>query len=393
MSEDGAVRLSTAVMTHPRRLRWARELAGRLPGAEVVTDPEPDRPPNPLRTATVAWGRTHPAATHHAVFQDDVAVAPDILEIVAEGAARFPGAAVGYYANWDSRNGAAVRLAGVAGASWVRGRPEEYTPTLALCLPAPLARRFAASGAAAPGRREDDEAMSVFLREQGCPLYLPVPTPVEHLGGESIAGMGHHGVRRSACFAAEPGVRESLRAGAVLERVAWIPYFRAGRGPHVLLARGRGPEVDCLPWEDALPALGVPPRAVREPGPVRDPAAAAARRAVRAELGEEFAGQLRVHGFLVGWQAAHVAAHAAPGTAEPGRAVARLAADRAAGSLGIAAVARERRAEISPGGLAALAEWGRAGVHRGRRARLRTAAPGTLSDVVVLTQMRSTPHV
>lgn len=171
--------------------------------------------------------------------------------------------------------------------------------------------------------------MSVFLREQGCPLYLSVPTPVEHLGGESIAGMGHHGVRRSACFAAEPGVRESLRAGAVLERVAWIPYFRAYRGPHVLLARGQGPEVDCLPWEDALPALGVPPRAVREPGPVRDPTAAAARRAVGAELGEEFAGQLRVHGFLVGWQAAHVAAHVAPGTAEPGRAVARLAADRA----------------------------------------------------------------
>jgi hypothetical protein len=106
--------------TSPARLR--------LDGLAIDSDPE--GPPSALRTALVAWSAVIPGASHHLVVQNDVDAAVELLEIVARAAARFPEEALVFYTNWHARNGAAARLAALAGAAWVRGVPDEFTPSL-----------------------------------------------------------------------------------------------------------------------------------------------------------------------------------------------------------------------------------------------------------------------
>lgn len=127
--------VSSAVMTHPVRLAQAQDLAERLRLDGLALDPAPEGPPSALRTALVAWSAAAPEASHHLVVQDDVDAPAELLEIVTGAAARFPDEALVFYTNWHARNGAAARLAALAGASWVRAVPDEFTPSLAVCLP------------------------------------------------------------------------------------------------------------------------------------------------------------------------------------------------------------------------------------------------------------------
>src|SRR5213079_488995 len=119
------VRISSAVMTHPRRLPRARELAATLGLDAVVVDPDPDGPPSALRTALAAWGAAAPGATHHLVLQDDVSAPASLRDLVRRSVRRHPADALAFYAAWNTRNGSAVRLAALVGAGWVRGVPEE----------------------------------------------------------------------------------------------------------------------------------------------------------------------------------------------------------------------------------------------------------------------------
>jgi hypothetical protein len=127
-----SIRLSSAVMTHPRRLADAEKLATTLGLDATVVDPSPGAHPSTLRTALIAWGASAPGATHHLVVQDDVSAPVSLRDLVCRSAVRYPADALAFYANWNSCNGAMVRLAALAGASWVRAVPEEYTPTLAI---------------------------------------------------------------------------------------------------------------------------------------------------------------------------------------------------------------------------------------------------------------------
>src|SRR2546423_1122129 len=199
------VRLSGAVMAHPRRTEPGQALIrSTRPGfLALVLDPEPDGPPTALRTAMRAWSSIPPASTHHVVLEDDAELCPGFVEHAERAAAAAPDAAIVFHANWSSRNGAALRLGALAGGRWVRAA-DEYTPTVALLLPATVGAGFAAYARRHGGSWAGDVVMSRYLKSIGVPTYVTVPNLVEHGDHPSVADNDFHGLRLSACYADLP---------------------------------------------------------------------------------------------------------------------------------------------------------------------------------------------
>ncbi|MCT2591777.1 hypothetical protein LHJ74_18055 [Streptomyces sp. N2-109] len=361
------VRISSAVMTHPLRKAQAEELVARLGLDGLALDPAPQEEASALRTALVAWSAMPEGATHQLVMQDDVAAPPEFPALVARCAARFPDEALVFYTNWHARNGAAVRLAALAGAGWVRAVPEEFTPTLATCLPAALVREFREF---ARGRveeeRHDDEVLAQFLRRRGRPALLAVPGVVEHIGTSSINGHAAQGVRRVACPVDIADAARLLPEGWVLEDIDWLPYMRYGAG--YLREGARQPESDGtrphVGWQEALPGTGLTEERLRYLAGENRPFTATE---VSWLFGAGFANELWTHCLLLGRQAV-VASRQAHGLAAGEPAVADLAAaERIAGGRTVdggivedglseeeRSVARVRSAALSTVGIAGL---------------------------------------
>src|SRR5258706_7233679 len=97
-----AIRLSAAVMTHPRRLEAARALRARHPdlNLQLVVDPRPDEPPNALRTARAAWRAVGAGATHHLVVQDDMLLVDGIGALLQQAAAELPTQVLSLFTEW-----------------------------------------------------------------------------------------------------------------------------------------------------------------------------------------------------------------------------------------------------------------------------------------------------
>ncbi|HZG07257.1 MAG TPA: NAD(P)-dependent oxidoreductase [Streptomyces sp.] len=234
------VRLSGAVMTHPRRAEAARLLAetdtaGRV---TVAVDPQPEGPPTALRSAAVAWRNVAPDATHHLVLQDDVVLAEGFFRYAERVAAAVPDEAVAFYAGWEGRTGAAVRLAALAGEQWTYAI-EEHTPCLALMLPADAARGYEAFAAEHGLGWPYDVVMQRYLNALGVPVRVCVPNTVDHSEVPSIAGNSTHGWRQSAIFtdrAAEP-------TGYDCAQFAVVPFYQYG---DARCAIRRGPDAE---WE------------------------------------------------------------------------------------------------------------------------------------------------
>ncbi|MFE9613346.1 hypothetical protein [Streptomyces sp. NPDC006012] len=215
-------------MSHPRRSRTAQDLIEKAPEGflRLVLDPEPDGPPTALRTALSAWSAADPAATHHLVLQDDALPGPDFFDRVQDAVRAAPGAAIAFFTSWNSRNGAAVRMAALRGARWAVAA-QEYTPTVALVLPTPVALGFAEFARRHGDGWPDDVIMQRYLRARRVPSYLTVPNLVEHDDFPSVARNDHHGLRRAACHGTVPeGTDWDLRAG--LSEADVIPFFKHG---------------------------------------------------------------------------------------------------------------------------------------------------------------------
>ncbi|MFF0224275.1 NAD-dependent epimerase/dehydratase family protein [Streptomyces sp. NPDC004629] len=219
------VRLSGAVMTHPSRSSAARRLAELDPAGrvQVVTDPEPDGPPTALRSAALAWQSVGPEATHHLVLQDDVVLAEGFYPYAERVAAAVRHEAVAFYAGWEGRTGAAVRLAALAGREWTYA-VEEHTPCLALMLPAEVARGYPAFAAEHGNGWPYDVVMQRYLNSLGVPIRVSVPGTVDHSEVPSIAGNSTHGWRQAAVFtsrAAEPAAYDCAQ-------FAVVPFYQYG---------------------------------------------------------------------------------------------------------------------------------------------------------------------
>ncbi|MGW0536819.1 hypothetical protein [Streptomyces sp. NPDC003032] len=365
MVSVSAVRISSAVMTHPVRKDQAEELADRLGLGGLALDPDPDGTPSALRTALVAWAAADSGATHHLVVQDDVAAPPGLLDLVAHCVARFPGEALVFYTNWHARNGAASRLAALAGAAWVRAVPEEFTPSLAICLPTDEAaefRRFARDSS----ERHDDEMLSVFFRARGRMGLLAVPNVVEHIGTSSINGHAAQGIRLAACPMDAAGAEGMLRGGWVLEEPGLLPYMRYGEGylrPACQEAAADGRR-EHVRWRDALPVAGLTQERVRDVVDVEMPSDLTA--GVARLFGALFAEELWTHCLLLGRQAADAARrHAPPGGADTA-ALTRLR-QAAVCTVGPAGLPAERRPEAGPAQRRLMAEFAWTAIRCGER--------------------------
>lgn len=217
------IRVCGAVMAHPRRREEAEALARLDPAGatRVVLDPEPDGPPTAARTTKRAWSSVPDDATHFLVLQDDVQLAEGFFEHARKAAERLPEDAIAFYANWNSRNGAAVRMAAAAGADWATA-VNEYAPCLALMLPAEVARGYAGYAVRNGDGWPCDVLMFRYLKALGVPIRIAVPNTVEHSGLPSVAGNEAHGLRRSACFS---GTAPSV-AGDVVAEHEVIPFHK-----------------------------------------------------------------------------------------------------------------------------------------------------------------------
>ncbi|MFE7464099.1 hypothetical protein ACFU6R_08325 [Streptomyces sp. NPDC057499] len=336
--------VSSAVMTHPVRLAQAQDLADRLRLDGLALDPDPQGPPSALRTALVAWSAVRPGAGHHLVVQDDVDAPAELLEIVGRSAVRFPDEALVFYTNWHARNGAAARLAALAGASWVRAVPDEFTPSLALCLPVASAAAFRAY-ARDSAERHDDELLSAFFRGRGRMSLLAVPNIVEHIGTTSINDHAAQGIRLAVCPTSAADAAPLLDRGRVLEEPGWIPYMRYGEGFVRLVGQENGADGGRghHPWRDALPATGLTEEAVRAARLPRHLAAEVAR-----TFGDAFAEELWTHCLLLGHQAARAARSLGPlPDGVPPDALDRLR-HSAVATAGPAGLPPERRPEAGP---------------------------------------------
>ena len=193
--------LSTVVMHHPARAERLPELLDALSGLKprVVTDPNPDGPPSPLRTAKLAWAAIAPGATHHLVIRDDARPVAGFADLVRHLVSIRPDAGICLYVDCDSpQNAYRSRQAAASAQPFAELSLLECTPTLGLVLPAAAAAGLASHLAALPDYlRDDDEMVTPFRRAIGLDVLGAVPNLLDHAG---------QGTRHSVIFHPEPAL-------------------------------------------------------------------------------------------------------------------------------------------------------------------------------------------
>lgn len=221
-------RISAVVMTHPERIRYAKDVCDSCPrlGFEIVSDPDPSGRPSACRTAALAWRAADRAATHHLVVQDDILLCEDFADEIVACVQAMPVAALAFFAHWGSRLGSATRLAALSGLSWTK-IVGNYMPTVAMILPAGAAQDLAES-LGKSDNKHDDEVAREYLSAAGLDAYLSVPNLVEHLELPSLAANDFRGIRHAACFV-QSNPKPAGWGTEVLSPVA-LPYIHDDTG-------------------------------------------------------------------------------------------------------------------------------------------------------------------
>lgn len=219
-----AHQLSTVIMAHPSRLALAEALADQLPELkpDIVVDPDPHGPPSSLRTAAVAWSFVPEHATHHLVLQDDAVPCRGFADAVHAAIAQHPDTALALFTEWTSVTAHHLRLAALTGATWAEV-VDEYVPSVALVLPAAIARAFgeAATANLHTWTPTDDVELMNFLRERQVSAICRIPNLIDHDSPDSLTGNTHQGPRRSVCFADDV----PTPAGDLLAMADLLPTF------------------------------------------------------------------------------------------------------------------------------------------------------------------------
>ncbi|MGW6912244.1 NAD-dependent epimerase/dehydratase family protein [Kitasatospora sp. NPDC054939] len=251
-NEPAQVRLSGAVMSHPKRAEEAGRLAAADPRGRVrvIMDPEPDGRPTALRVAPLSWSCVAPDATHHLVLQDDVVLAEGFYEHAERAAAAAPGEAIALYAGWEARNGAVARLAALTGAPWAYTL-QEHVPCQALMLPAEAARGYAAYQEEHGGGWPYDVVVQRYLNAIGMPVRFCTPSTVQHDDLPSLAGNTYHGFRQATLFTGEAGRADTE---GPCPRFPVVPFYQYGEARCAVL---RGTEWEYLETERQLARTGL----------------------------------------------------------------------------------------------------------------------------------------
>ncbi|MER7129011.1 hypothetical protein [Streptosporangium saharense] len=267
-------RLTGAVMAHPRRRRQAEALSRRLPVEfqNVVTDPDPSGPPGGYRTSRLAWSLVPAGATHHLLLHDDMEISKTLLERAERAVSALPHAALGLFAFWSSRNGAAVRQGALAGARWVSA-VNEWSPTNAIILPREAALGYVDYLEGRDLSWPDDVLMHHYLRLVGVPTYLAVPALAEHDDLPSLVDNDYQGLRRAACFFEADPAQGTPETSLDLDAVPFFVSFAENDGAARTAVRlpGDGParwnHVGCEEYLDRFGITPAVPSLPSEPGP------------------------------------------------------------------------------------------------------------------------------
>ena len=185
-------------MAHPKRKKWAEELAGGI-GCDITWDRINDRHDTGLR-AIKAYD---PSADYHVVVQDDVLLPRDFAD-AARKALNFvdSSAPVSFYyggkGNGHSKHVAAWRAAKSAGASWLARKGPIWGPAIA--YPVANIRALIDYFEASEVQNYDRRVMK-FYQSQGILCWYSLPSLVEHRQEDNPSLCGHdRGLRQAKEF-------------------------------------------------------------------------------------------------------------------------------------------------------------------------------------------------
>ena len=181
------VRLSVAVMAHPKRAVMVDDLLRRLDRpAAVVWDELNDRHDTGIR-AVEAYD---PTCTHHLVIQDDVLPCRDLIAGIERALAHVPdGHPASFYLGrvqpFGPKVEAAVRVAGDS-ASWITMDGVYWGP--AIIVPTAVIEDLSKWYRGRAGQRHQnyDRRVSTWFERRGIACWYSWPSLVEHRGDESL---------------------------------------------------------------------------------------------------------------------------------------------------------------------------------------------------------------
>jgi hypothetical protein len=149
----------------------------------VVTDPDPDGRPAPIRCYLECLRAFPPWATHALVLQDDSRPCHQFASKTLAAVRENPGSLVALFlAGAPARSARLAQQAHRRGERWVLMAASDWTPTVALVWPRDICEMFLGYLADRPqlARMGDDNVVGAFTTAAKLPVWATVPSLVEH---------------------------------------------------------------------------------------------------------------------------------------------------------------------------------------------------------------------
>lgn len=202
--------LSVCIQHHPAREHLLAGLLERLGGgAELVSDPDPDGEPSPMRTYRECLRRTPAGVTNRLIVQDDTYPCDNFYVRALAAVAERPSDLIAFFVPGVKAAGSR-RVEGAASRKemWAQIGGAGIIPVVALCWPFGLIEPFLEFSQHPHWRdkKADDAVVAAFVKRHRLPVWATVPSLVEHPDVESsligkIAKAGKNKARVAALFA------------------------------------------------------------------------------------------------------------------------------------------------------------------------------------------------
>ncbi len=171
------------VQHHPARAGLLPELLRGIPGARVVTDPDPGGQPDPWRTYRECLLLAAELEGPTTIVQDDVTLCDGFAEIAPVAAAVNPDALTAFYIQWWGQSGNFAKQASGQDRRFTLIAKHEWVPVVATCWPVGAPQECLSWLAEKPGAvtRADDGTVARWIRKSPRRAVGTVPCLVDHL--------------------------------------------------------------------------------------------------------------------------------------------------------------------------------------------------------------------
>ena len=172
--------ISTAVMAHPARKEWAKDLAKTL-GCEISWD----RGAGVWRNRVAAMRMYRRGSSHHLVLQDDAILCSNFLDrarrIILDIHDAKPGAIVSLYRGHRRNMLVDCTAPKLEVHRWLFWG-------VAVSIPTDMIEEMLRYCEDAPGGEKDDTRLANFCRHHKTEVIYPLPCLVDHRSGKSLVG-------------------------------------------------------------------------------------------------------------------------------------------------------------------------------------------------------------